>query len=174
MTLLVAIPGLESLHAMIIHFPIALLLVAPLFIVIAAVLPPPKGRPFMTSALILLALGTASLFFAVPTGEAAARILDRGGDTGELLRAHQNLAFETRGIFVMLLVLYVSVMLVPRVLHRDGRLFSTVLPLAFLLLYCAGAVVLVNAAHEGGKLAHDSGIVSSSPPHAQVASHSGN
>ena len=174
MTLLVAIPGLESLHPMIIHFPIALLLVAPLFIVIAAMLPPPKGQPFMISALVLLALGTASLFFAIPSGEAAAQHLYSGAAAGDPLSAHQNLGFETRGIFVMLLVLYVSVMLVPKVLHRDGRLFSTVLPLAFLLLYCAGAVVLVNAAHEGGKLAHDSGSVSSSPPHTQVATHSGN
>lgn len=175
MTALLAIPVLESLHPMIIHFPIALLLVAPVFILIAAMLPPPKGRPFMASALVLLGMGTASLFFAVPTGEAAAKFLDHSGDAArELLQVHQSLAFETRGIFVMLLVLYISIMLVPKVLHRDGRLFSTVLPLAFLLLYSAGAVVLVNTAHEGGRLVHDSGIVSSSPSPAQPATHSGN
>lgn len=174
MTLAVANPGFESLHSMIVHFPIALLLVAPVFILIAAALSPPKGRPFMISALILLGLGTASLFFAVPSGEAAAKLAERGGAAGELLSAHQNLAFETRGIFVMLLILYISVLLVPRVLHRDGRLFSTVLPLAFLLLYCAGAVVLVNAAHEGGRLAHEAEAVTSPSPHTQVASHTGN
>lgn len=174
MTFLLAIPQLHSLHPMIVHFPIALLLVAPLFILIAAVLSPPRGRPYMISALVLLGLGTGSLFFAVPTGEVAAKFLQGSGSDGALLSAHQNLAFETRGIFVMLLVLYISVLMVPKVLHRDGRLFSTILPLAFLLLYCAGAVVLVDAAHEGGNLVHESGPVSSPSQPPQAPSSSGN
>lgn len=167
MMLLSILPGWESVHPMLIHFPIALLLIAPLFILIAAVLSPPKGRPYMVSALILLGLGTVGLFFAVPTGEAAAKLLPRGGAAGELLTAHQNLAFEARGIFVMLVILYISVMLVPMVLHRDGRLFSTVLPLAFLLLYGAGAVVLVSAAHAGGTLVHASGAHAASSSESQ-------
>lgn len=177
MVLLSTFPAWESLHPIMVHFPIALLLVAPLFIVIAAVLSPPKGRPFMISALILLGLGTASLFVAIPAGEAAAHHLPNYGTTGALIAAHQSLGLETRGIFVMLLVLYVAVMLVPKVLHRDGRLFSTVLPLAFLLLYCAGAVVLVNTAHDGGRLVHELGVHAAEPSSAQnpqLARHTGN
>lgn len=173
MILLSTIPEWASIHPMVVHFPIVLLLVAPVFILIAAVVSPPKGRPFMISALILLGLGTASLFVAIPTGEAAARQF-HGGAAGEILRVHQSLAFEARGIFVMLLVLYISIMLVPRVLHRDGRLFSTVLPLAFLLLYCAGTVVLIDAAHRGGILVHESGgqvVVPATSQNPQLASH---
>lgn len=175
--LLLTISAWASVHPIIIHFPIALLLVAPVFIVIAAALSPPKGRPFMVSALILLGLGTASLFVAIPAGEAAAKLVPNYGTTGALVATHQNLAFETRGIFVMLLVLYGTIMLVPKVLHRDGRLFSTVLPIAFLLLYCAGAVVLVNTAHDGGRLVHELGVHavdSSSEQNPQLARHSGN
>jgi uncharacterized membrane protein len=177
MMLLSIFPGWESVHPIMIHFPIALLLVAPLFILIAAVLSPPKGRPFMISALILLGLGTASLFVAISAGEAAAKVLPNYGTTGQLIATHQNLAFETRGIFVMLLVLYVAIMLVPKVLHRDGRLFSTVLPIAFLLLYCAGAVVLVNTAHDGGRLVHEFGVHAIEPSSGQspqLARHSAN
>ena len=175
--LLSIFPGWESVHPIMIHFPIALLLVAPIFIVIAAALSPAKGRPFMISALILLGLGTASLFVAISAGEAAAKVLPNYGTTGRLIATHQNLAFETRGIFVMLLVLYVAIMLVPKVLHRDGRLFSTVLPLAFLLLYCAGAVVLVNTAHDGGRLVHEFGVHAIEPSlgqSPQLARHSAN
>lgn len=175
--MLSTLPAWELVHPMVIHFPIVLLLIAPLFICIGAALPPPKGRPFLLSALILLTLGTASLFVTISAGEAAAKVLPKEGQIGELIVTHQDLAFETMGIFVMLLVLFVAILLVPRVLHRDGRLFSTVLPLAFLLLYCAGAVVLVSTAHDGGRLVHDFGVhavAPSSGQNPQLARHSAN
>jgi uncharacterized membrane protein len=61
------IPPWDSMHVLIVHFPVALLLLSPVFIVIGAVLTPPKGRPYMMAALITLLLGTASLFVAVST-----------------------------------------------------------------------------------------------------------
>lgn len=155
--LLFSVSTWQSVHPMIVHFAIAFLLTAPLFVLIGAVLTPPRGRPFMLSALILLSLGAAGLFFAIPTGEAAAKLLPKDDASASLLIQHQSLAFEARGLFVMLLVLYISVLLVPRALHRDGRLFSTILPMAFLLLYCAAGVVLISAAHEGAALRHEAG-----------------
>lgn len=160
--------GWEAVHPTIVYFPIALLLLAPIFILIGAVVSPPRGRPFMISALILLGLGTAGLFVAIPTGEAAARYLLKSGGAG-VVDTHQNLAFEARGIFVMLLVLYIGVLLVPQVLHQSGRLLWTVLPLAFLILYSAGAVVLVNAAQEGERLAHKPAAVASPSPQTHLA-----
>lgn len=161
-----------SVHPMIVHFPIALLLVVPLFILIGAILSPPRGRPFLVSALILLGLGTAGLFFAVPTGEAAARLATGNDQLLEVLKRHQDLAFETRGVFVLLLVLY-SAVLLPRVLVRPGRLFSTVLPLAFMLFYCTGAVLLLDTARQGNTLVHTLGLhetPSASPQQDRAAS----
>ena len=158
MPLLSIVPDWSSMHPIVTHFPIVLLLVAPLFIVIAAILPPPKGRPFMISAQILLGLGTASLFVAVPTGDAAARLIANEATAQRALQIHENLAIEARGIFVMLFILYVWLLIAPKLIRRDGRLFSTVLPVSFLLLYCAGLVVLVHAAHQGGTLVHESGV----------------
>ena len=150
------IPAWHAMHPVIIHFPIGLLLIAPLFIAIGAAMPPLKARPWMVTALVLMALGTASLFIAVPSGEAAAGAMFHG-ETPSLLETHQRLAMETRGTFVMLLAIYVGVLLIPVVLHQQSRLLSTVLPVCFLLLYFAGATLLVNAAQAGTELAHPTG-----------------
>lgn len=147
----------SSAHPMIVHFPIALLLAAPLFILIGAILAPPKGRPFLISALILLGLGTAGLFFAVPTGEAAAGFAARNDAVSATLQRHKSLAFETRGVFVLLLALYGAVLL-PRAVLRRGRLSATVLPLAFLLFYCTGAALLLETAQHGNALVHTFGV----------------
>lgn len=72
------IPTWDSLHVLIIHFPIALLLLSPLFVVVSAILPPAKGKPYMVAALIVLLLGTASLFVAGSTGHAAAKLASPG------------------------------------------------------------------------------------------------
>lgn len=157
MNLTLILADWTSVHPMIVHFPIALLLVAPLFILIGAILSPPRGRPFLISGLILLGAGTLSLFFAVPSGEAAAKLAIGNAEMLEVLKQHQNLAIETRGVFVLLLLLY-SAVLLPKVLLRPSRLHSTVLPLAFLLFYCTGALLLLDTARHGNALVHTLGL----------------
>jgi len=41
---------------------------------------------------------------------------------------------------------------------------ATLLPLVFLLLYGAGAVLLVDTAHRGGRLVHEFGVRAFMPP----------
>ena len=149
------LPAWESIHPVVNHLAVILLLVTPLFISVAAALRPPGGRPWMMASLILLTIGTASLFFAVPTGRTAAQLASQHPDVQAELKAHESLAIEARGIFVLVLILYVAVMLVPRATHQETRLFSTVLPLTILVLYCAGAVVLLDTAHHGGRVIHE-------------------
>ena len=72
-----AIPSWDALHPLIIHFPIALLLVAPIFIVVGAVLTPARGRSYLIAAMVLLLVGTASIFVAVESGEAAGKLAER-------------------------------------------------------------------------------------------------
>ena len=43
------IPSWDGLHPLIIHFPIVLLLVAPVLVLIGALLAPEKGRPLLLS-----------------------------------------------------------------------------------------------------------------------------
>ncbi len=153
------IPTWDSLHPLIIHFPIVLLFVSPLFIAISAALRPPKGRPYMITAILLLLLGTASLLIAMSTGKAAAKVVERGGAMDAVLETHQNFASETIVVFSQLSIILLGIFLLPRVLQRrETRLFSTVLPLTFLAFYFGGIVFLVNTAYTGTRLVHEFGV----------------
>jgi uncharacterized membrane protein len=152
-------PTWDSLHPLIIHFPIVLLLLSPLFILISAILRPPAGRPYLVVALILLLMGTTSLFIAASTGEAAAELAERGGDMNAVLESHESLASQTKIVFSGLSLLLVGLFVVPRLKRRESaRLASTVLPIAFLSVYLVGVGYLVNTAHAGGRLVHEFGV----------------
>jgi len=71
------IPSWDALHPLIIHFPIALLLIAPVFIIAGAVLQPAKGRAYLVAAMVLLLAGTAAIYVAIETGEAAGKLAER-------------------------------------------------------------------------------------------------
>lgn len=134
---------------MIVHLPIVLLLLAPILIAVGAALPPLRGRSCQFTALVLLVLGTAGLFLAdPPTGTTAASLLSRHDWVVSLYQSHSQ---ETRIIFSGLVAIYIGILLIPRFLHRRySRLFCTVLPLAFLILYSAGTVYTINMVCPGG------------------------
>jgi uncharacterized membrane protein len=162
-----AIPSWDALHPLIIHFPIALLLIAPIFIIVGAVLTPAKGRSYLVAAMVLLLVGTATIFVAVQTGEAAGKLAERTPGMDLVLENHESLAQRTQAVFSVLSVIFLALLAVPWLLKRaDTRLTTTILPLAFLVLYSAGALLLVNTAHNGGRLVHEFGIraMVTSPP----------
>jgi uncharacterized membrane protein len=164
-------PTWNSLHPIIIHFPIVLLLLCPVFIAISAAIKPPKGRPYMMAALLVLLLGTISLFVAASTGESASELAERGGTMSAVLESHEALASQTKVIFLGLSVILLGMFLTPRALRRDEtRLFSTLLPVAFLALYSVGVLFLVNTAHEGGRLVHEFGVHAMLPTNGGQAS----
>jgi uncharacterized membrane protein len=161
---MVPMPAWDGLHPLIIHFPIALLFVAPLFILLGAFVSPPKGRPLLYSALLLMVLGTVSTFFAVGTGEAAGKIAERTPEINAALEHHENLAENTRLTFSILTVIFAGVLFLPAVRHRElGRITSTVVTLVFLAVYGGGMLMLANTADQGGRLVHEMGV------HALVA-----
>src|SRR5664279_3631928 len=152
-------PTWDSLHPLIIHFPIVLLLLSPLFLLISAAVPPTKARPYMIVALLVLLLGTASLFVATSTGEAAGELAERGGAMNGILESHEELASETRIIFSILSAILLGMFVLPIALRRtESRLSSTLLPVTFLALYSVGILFLVNTAHQGGRLVHEFGV----------------
>lgn len=153
------IPAWDSMHPLIIHFPIVLLLITPIFVAISMVLAPGKGRPYMVAALLTILLGTISIYFATFSGEAAAELAERGGAVNAVLESHESLAEVTKIVFTVLTIILFGMYLVPLMLRRrETRLFSTLLPLAFLALYSVGVVFLVNTAHAGGRLVHEFGV----------------
>jgi uncharacterized membrane protein len=167
-----AIPSWDALHPLIIHFPIALLLIAPIFIVVGAVLTPAKGRSYLIAAMVLLLVGTVAIFVAVQTGEAAGKLAERTRGMELVLETHESLAERTQAVFSVLSVIFLALLAVPWLLKRaDTRLTTTILPLAFLVLYTAGVLLLVNTAHNGGRLVHEFGVramVTSAPTDANA------
>ena len=153
------IPTWDEMHPLIIHFPIALLLLSPLFVLISAILAPPRNRPFLASALLVLWMGTGSLLVAHSTGKAAAELAERGGRMDAVLEIHEELASESIIVFGVLSVILLGIYVAPLLVHRETtRLMSTFLPAAFLALYSVGVLFLVNTAHAGGRLVHEFGV----------------
>jgi uncharacterized membrane protein len=164
------VPSWDGLHPLIIHFPIALLFAAPLFVVIGAALGPRRGRPMLYSALLLMALGAASTFFAIKTGEAAGKIAERSPEINAMIERHESLAENTSLTFSVLTILFAGILLAPVVRHRTpGRIASTILPLLFLVAYGEGMLLLANTADHGGRLVHELGVHALIPPSSQAA-----
>lgn len=141
-------------HAVLMHAPLVLFLLCPVFILVGAVLPPFRGRPWLLGGLLLLGLGTLSLYLHWPGATAGPGVADP--TTGTVRWICQSLTTEARIIFVGLTAIFIAVMMLPAVLRqRDNRLFSTVLPLSFLVLYSAGAIFLINATNAAGRVTHE-------------------
>jgi hypothetical protein len=141
---------------------VVVFLLCPLLILLGAALPPRRGRPYRLAALVVLGLGTASLFFAMPDG-GTVDSSSANSDSSQWL-CH-SLATEARIIFIGLTAIYIGMILLPEILRRrNNRLFSTVLPLSFLLLYSAGAIFLVQTADSSAAATWKIGVHASDPP----------
>ncbi len=157
-------PGWDGLHPIIIHFPIALLLVAPLFVLLAIAWPR-HARAFSLSAFVLLVLGTAGAFVAVATGEAAAELATRTEAINAAIERHSSLAETARNVFAVLTVLYAGVLALPLVVRKlSTRGWVAAMNAVMLVLLLAGGLVLANAGHQGGLLVHKYGVQALLPP----------
>ena len=136
----------NRLHPAVVHFSIALLLVAPFFVVAGGILLPLKGRAFLLSALVMMAIGMASLFVALETGDAAGQLRDQTGEIRQVLQQHVRLAETTCVLFLALTAAFAHLVVLPRILKRElSRTLSASLLAAFLILYGTGALFLLNS-----------------------------
>lgn len=151
-------PGWDAFHPLVVHFPIALLMVAPLFVLLA-ILSPKRAGPLSFSALVLLVLGTVAAFVAVETGEATAEMALRTAAITPVLNRHAQLGELTRNVFTALSTLYAFVLVVPFVSKKAARpAFRTVANVVMLLLLAAGSLLVANTGHFGGRLVHELGV----------------
>jgi uncharacterized membrane protein len=165
MTSLPPIPPWDSLHPLVIHFPIALLLIAPLFILVGAILKPQSGRPYLLAALVLMTLGTAGTWVAVSTGEAAGELAERNPEVSAAIERHEHLAELTRTVFTALTATFAVILLIPKFTKTTAtRVFTTALPIVLLVAYGAGSALLANTAHQGGRLVHQLGVTALMAP----------
>ncbi|MGQ9914916.1 MAG: DUF2231 domain-containing protein [Thermogutta sp.] len=152
-------PPPEGYHVLLIHFPIALLLVAPLFILLGALVAA-RWQGFAVVAALLMVLGTAGTWVAVSTGETARDVIEEASDEAlEVLEEHEELGELTRNIYTGLTAAYVIFVLLTLVWGPIAKAAIRIpLGLIFLALSAGAALYLAGTAHLGGRLVHEYGI----------------
>jgi len=157
------LPPWEGLHPLIVHFPLALLLVAPLFVLLGLL--PKVGGGFKWAALLLLVLGTVGAYVAVEAGEAAAELVIRTPEIAKVLSRHQELAETVEVVFTIVTAVYAVVLVVPAVLKKTKllkkdlpRAIPVVAQLVVLVALLLCGLVLANAGELGGRLVHEFGV----------------
>lgn len=150
-------PPWEGLHPLVVHFPIALLLVAPLFAVLALL--PKVGRGFALATVVLLVLGTVTAYVSVESGEAAGGLVVRTPEINAVLAEHASLAGVVRVLYTIVTLAYAAIVIGLPLLPRK---IPAAIPLATqsacVLAMLAGAMVLANTGHLGGRLVHELGV----------------
>ena len=152
------VPDFDSLHPLVVHFPVALLLTAPILVLLALLVPRHRAG-LSLGALTIMVLGTIAAYVAVASGEAAAELAERTPEVAAVLEEHEELAESARLVFTILTVIFAAIVALPMVIRR--KLPKAVLPatyLVFLLVYSAGTLLLANTAHNGGLLVHKHGV----------------
>jgi uncharacterized membrane protein len=153
------LPTWNAMHPLIVHFAIALLLVAPLFLVSGIALPRNKAKHATLAGFVLVLLGTASLILAVETGEATAEQVSKTPQIQSVLQDHEELAETTEAIFGAITVLFAALLFGPRLFRKEMTIRTFRVTLSILLVaYVAGILSLVNTAHAGGRLVHEFGV----------------
>jgi uncharacterized membrane protein len=142
------------------------LLTAPVFVFIGMVW---RHQRFamVFSALVLLALGTAGAFVATSTGEAAAQAAEQTAATKQVLDRHEDLAELASWLFLGITALAAAVCgLAWWQRNRPRATMAWGAGLLLLASHAAASIVLINAAHEGGRLVHEFGVHAgiSTPP----------
>lgn len=150
------VPPPEARHVLVVHVPIGVLLIAPLFVVLAMLF----RRWFGCAALILLLIGTTAAWAAVYTGKAARDVVEDGSPAMfDLAGKHEDMATLAAQVFIGVTVAYAVILGLSMVSQNIAKLKVWV-PLNLVFLGCLGVAILMlsNAAHQGGYLVHVHGV----------------
>ena len=150
-------PGWDGMHPLVVHFPIALLLVA-LWPLVVGIVMRERGRPWLIASFLLTTLGTIAAWVAASTGEAAGELVERTPQIQAALERHEELGELVRNFFTVITLLFAAVLFGPGLLHRQVAPRITRIGLVVLLVaFGIGALAVVHAGHEGGRLVHEFG-----------------
>jgi uncharacterized membrane protein len=159
-------PAWNGLHPLAVHFPIALLTIVPVFIVLARVW---RGqeRMLLVFATVLAAFAAASAFLAAATGEAASESVTMSAKPEQVLERHEELAEMARSLTVGAALILAVVTAITWRRLQEMRAGARLIGAALLLAVCAVPLIpMANAAHQGGRLVHEFGVVVSIAQHS--------
>ncbi len=152
------LPPWNGLHPLVVHFPIALIMVAPLFVVLALLIKSRIRELIGVSALLML-LAAGSALIATSTGSAAESLAEKVPGAKAILHEHEELG-ESAEIFAIALAAALVVGFGSLCIWRQkiprGMIFG--IGTVYLIGHAAGILVVANAAHQGGRLVHEVGV----------------
>jgi len=172
------IPPWEGLHPIIIHFPIALLLVAPVLIVLGLIFQK-HARGFFYSALVVMLLGTLGAYVAVASGKATAQVAERPAELMQdmaqlnamnaVLEEHEEKGETVMVVFTIFTLLYAGILFWPGILKKSiSNRLLLIIQIIFLILYSGGALLVSQTGHLGGRLVHQYGLRAPVNPGVEV------
>lgn len=148
----------SAMHPEVSHFPIVLLVVAPVFVLLALWRRAQRTTLMAVAAGLLLA-GTLSVYLSASSGDEAKKQAPETAEVKAAVEHHESLASVARAVFTGLSVLLLALLYGPRLAKRTLQpRTATALTVVFLVLYLAAVVVLLDAAHSGGILVHKLGV----------------
>jgi len=159
-------PPLSQVHPLIVHFPIALLMVVPLLVLLGLVWKEYRAGIHI-AVLALLMIGTSMAVLAVISGLSAAGSVSPAPELQAALESHERLAKRTTFFYADLTLAFILIQLAP-VLWKswDSRRRILLLNLAWLLVSLGANVLLIRTGHLGGRMVHELAI----HPHTHPAS----
>ncbi len=153
------IPPWDGLHPLVIHFPIVLTLLAPIFVFLS-IFGKRMRWPMSLTATGLLIGGAAAAWVAVSTGEAAGELAMRTPAINQVMEVHESLAEFTAkwltGLVIGFVLLQVVILCIRKYKHH--RLVWVAACAVMLGCQVVGVLAVVNTAHNGGRLVHDFGV----------------
>lgn len=150
-------PPWNHMHPLIIHFPIALLLFAPL-LVLLGLLWPDQRQGIHGAALVTLVLGEVSALAALVSGNAASSLAQRTPALRLALAAHEHYAQLTVLTYALLTLAFALLWGLPRLAPRARGSAPLTILLGFWLAFSTvGMAALVQTGHLGGHMVHDLG-----------------
>ena len=145
-------PPWNHLHPLIVHFPIALLLVTPLVVALGLLWPAQRPGIFAT-ALGLLGLGTGMAVLALATGLAVADTAPRDALLLAELSLHEASGKQTTLCYLCLLAAYLTLWFLSKP-TRPLRLMFVL----WLVASLGASLSLARTGHLGGRLVHELGF----------------
>ena len=152
------IPGWDGIHPLLIHFPLTLFFLAPVFILFASFTKAATRRTFLISALTVMLLGLTLTYAAFEAGQAAAASKTRSEELRTVVDRHRELASLARSSLTMGTSLYGLTLLICRWFHLRMHELTSALPLGSFVFYALGLFWLINTAYHGERLVHEFGV----------------
>lgn len=151
------IPGWDGIHPLLVHWPLTLFFLAPVFALIAALTKATVRRTFLVSSLVAMLLGTTSIYVAFDAGESAATN-NPIREASAVVERHHELASLARSSLTVATLLFSLTLLLCLSFHFPLREVTAMLPLGSVIFYGFGLFWLVHTAYQGERLVHEFGI----------------